>query len=253
MILSRIASALKAQQWTTVLIEFILVVTGVLVALQLNNWNEARLAGVQESAFMNRLGLDVDTARDELDDFIELRVERMHVLHSISDMYFGTEGQRPLTQLECNYLSNAHIISYPPGGDVPSLSEAFDGGRIDLLRDEELVRALIAVKKEQRRLETALEAMTRSLPPALTRSHQDIVRWVLEPREDDEGNSDGFMLTGQCDLSTAGSNRNFLNELASLTSLNQVYVFFLRAYAADIEALSEALGGGGVEEMEKSE
>ncbi len=243
MILGRIASALKAQQWTTVFIEFMLVVIGVLVALQLNNWNEVRSANLQERAFMNRLALDVDTARNQLEDFIMRRIERMNALHSISDMYFGTESPRPLTRLECSFLSNAHIISYPPGGGVPSLSEAFDGGRIDLLRDERLVRALIAVKQEQTRLETALEAITRDRRPALTRAHQDMVRWVLEPRQDEEGNPDGFSMVGQCDLSTAGDNREFLNELASLTSLNQIYVFFLRAYADDLQALAEALGG----------
>ena len=250
MILRRIASALKDQQWTTVFIEFMIVVAGILVALQLNNWNEARLVNTKESAFMNRLALDVATARTQLEDFIELRFERMSALQSISSMYFGAESQRPLTKLECNYLSNAHVISYPPGGDVPSLSEAFDGGRIDLLRDEKLVRALIAVKKEQKRLETALEAMTRDRRPALTRSHQDIVRWVLEPRQDEESNADFFALVGQCDLSTAGNNSEFLNELASLTSLNQVYVFFLRAYSDDLQALAEALGIEEVEELE---
>ena len=43
MILRRIASALKRQDWATVLIEFILVILGVLIALQVNNWNEARI------------------------------------------------------------------------------------------------------------------------------------------------------------------------------------------------------------------
>lgn len=110
MILGRIASALKAQQWTTVFIEFMLVVIGVLVALQLNNWNEVRSANLQERAFMNRLALDVDTARNQLEDFIMRRIERMNALHSISDMYFGTESPRPLIRLECSFLSNAHII-----------------------------------------------------------------------------------------------------------------------------------------------
>ena len=41
MILRRVASALKRQDWVVVLIEFVLVIAGVLIALQINNWNEA--------------------------------------------------------------------------------------------------------------------------------------------------------------------------------------------------------------------
>ncbi len=55
MILRRIASALKAQQWTTVIIEFVLVIFGVLIALQVNNWNEARLEKAREQAALDRL------------------------------------------------------------------------------------------------------------------------------------------------------------------------------------------------------
>ena len=42
MFLRRLAVALRRQAWPTVIIEFLLVVLGVLLALQLDNWNEQR-------------------------------------------------------------------------------------------------------------------------------------------------------------------------------------------------------------------
>lgn len=42
MIFRRLSSALKRQDWVTVFIEFVLVIAGVLIALQVNNWNEER-------------------------------------------------------------------------------------------------------------------------------------------------------------------------------------------------------------------
>ena len=41
MILRRVTFALKSQDWVVILIEFVLVIAGVLIALQINNWNEA--------------------------------------------------------------------------------------------------------------------------------------------------------------------------------------------------------------------
>ena len=55
MILRRLATAIRRQDWFTVVIEFVIVVTGVLFALQVNNWNEGRLEREREQAALNRL------------------------------------------------------------------------------------------------------------------------------------------------------------------------------------------------------
>lgn len=44
MILRRLADSFRRQDWFAVMIEFVLVVAGILPALQISNWNEARAA-----------------------------------------------------------------------------------------------------------------------------------------------------------------------------------------------------------------
>lgn len=65
MLLRRIATALKQQDWATVLIEFALVVFGVVfgvvIALQTNNWNSGRQEYVDEQFFIGRLHAEVLT------------------------------------------------------------------------------------------------------------------------------------------------------------------------------------------------
>lgn len=61
MILRRLVDALRRQDWATVLIEFLIVVIGIFVGLQVNNWNEARVFANQERAYLQQL-------RDELAD-----------------------------------------------------------------------------------------------------------------------------------------------------------------------------------------
>jgi len=43
LILRRSASAIRRKDWFAVLTEFVIVVAGIVVAIQLDNWNEARL------------------------------------------------------------------------------------------------------------------------------------------------------------------------------------------------------------------
>ena len=58
MLLRRIANAIRRQDWFTVAIEFILVVAGVLVALQVNTWNEDRQQAAIHAAYIERLHKD---------------------------------------------------------------------------------------------------------------------------------------------------------------------------------------------------
>lgn len=55
MILRHIADAIRTQNWFTVFIEFTLVVAGVLVALQFDNWNEGRKFDAMERDYLLQL------------------------------------------------------------------------------------------------------------------------------------------------------------------------------------------------------
>ncbi|MEZ5918199.1 MAG: hypothetical protein R3C40_11665 [Parvularculaceae bacterium] len=61
MILRRITMALKRQDWITVSIETLIVVLGVFLGLQANNWNEAR---VERGIVMRWLRGMIGEARD---------------------------------------------------------------------------------------------------------------------------------------------------------------------------------------------
>lgn len=66
MILRRIATAIRTQNWFTVFIEFALVVAGVLVALQLDNWNQERKNRALELVYLQRLHDDLNRSNSSL-------------------------------------------------------------------------------------------------------------------------------------------------------------------------------------------
>lgn len=49
--LRRIIEHIKNQQWTAVAIDFVIVVVGVFVGIQVSNWNQARVTDQQAAAF----------------------------------------------------------------------------------------------------------------------------------------------------------------------------------------------------------
>jgi hypothetical protein len=65
MILRRIATAFRKQDWFTVAVETLIVVFGVFIGLQVNNWNEARTHRAEERGFLAQL-------RNELSENVEV-------------------------------------------------------------------------------------------------------------------------------------------------------------------------------------
>ncbi len=70
MILQRLTTALRKQDWFTVLIETLIVVLGVFLGLQLGNWNERGKAAQEEAVILQQLG-------DQFDVFIEVTQTRV--------------------------------------------------------------------------------------------------------------------------------------------------------------------------------
>ncbi len=60
MILRRLAQSIKQQNWTAIVIEFILLVSGVFLGIQVSNWNADRVDKIRANANLQRIGADLD-------------------------------------------------------------------------------------------------------------------------------------------------------------------------------------------------
>jgi hypothetical protein len=69
MILRRLSQSLKEQNWTAIWIEFILLVSGVFLGIQVSNWNAARVDRAEYQAALSRLSSEIDINLAALDAF----------------------------------------------------------------------------------------------------------------------------------------------------------------------------------------
>ena len=72
MITQRVAKAFQRQDWTTFMIELVLVILGVLIALQLDQWKEARAENAQEIEFIKKVRSDIERDIVDLEDMVEM-------------------------------------------------------------------------------------------------------------------------------------------------------------------------------------
>ena len=83
MILRRLSQSLKEQNWTAIVIEFVLLVLGVFLGIQVANWNESRKDSIQEAAYLHNLAEDIRSDINEIDETIAVSRWRMSVLAAL--------------------------------------------------------------------------------------------------------------------------------------------------------------------------
>src|SRR5210317_1812418 len=108
MILRRISENLRSQNWFAVIVELFIVVIGVFMGLQVQDWNEVRKERIEERELLSRLyeetlGL-LETQRQEL---AGLR-ERADILIGVNPVLFSQEPLRDISGEECAGIAGSH-------------------------------------------------------------------------------------------------------------------------------------------------
>lgn len=140
MILRRIGVAIRARDWTAVAIEFAIVVLGIFVALQAENWNQERRDRQLERVYIARL---IDETRanlvllNELQQILDDKIDFIVALPALSlDEAFRQGPQEFMSRLDYStYLAL-------PGLRSETYQELESSGRLSLLRDTELRSAI---------------------------------------------------------------------------------------------------------------
>lgn len=140
MILKRMSAALRARDWTAVAIEFAIVVLGIFVALQADNWNQRRLNRQLEQVYLARLADETRDNLKSLNQAEKLFEAKIHFILNLPEMAleeaFKKDPQAFMTEVD--YSSWVSI------GDLRSetYQELESSGRLSLLRDSNLRSAI---------------------------------------------------------------------------------------------------------------
>lgn len=157
MILRRIADAVRKHDWFTVAVETLIVVLGVFIGLQVNNWNEARGERAREKIHLASLVQDIQndiTDIDEINRVSGLRMSAMGFLleHASGQaLPSGFDSARGRVQIEAsapfeegnpNSIGFAMFIFTPFDGNRLTYDTLINTGDIGVIRDGSLVRKI---------------------------------------------------------------------------------------------------------------
>jgi hypothetical protein len=109
MILRRLANAMRRQDGFTVVIDILIVVLGVFLGLQVNNWNEARKYRKDERLYLVRLREDLLNAEKIASRLLQKRIDKRDALTSATLTLLGKTGRETLIEAECSAVGGARL------------------------------------------------------------------------------------------------------------------------------------------------
>lgn len=141
MILRRIIGHFRKQEWTAISIDFIIVVIGVFIGIQVANWNEARQARVAEAALLERLESEFRAIEPDLARWVEQMQATTASTAAVVDALRNDDPPANLVEFRRSLAESNFVRT------VPALSANYVGlissGGIAAIEDEELRIALI--------------------------------------------------------------------------------------------------------------
>jgi hypothetical protein len=101
MILRRLGQSLTQQNWTAIVIEFVLLVAGVFLGIQVSNWNAARADRAAYEAALGRLGAEIDTNLASLDAFdVQMQAELAVATKAFTDLQTCIDSEQNRRSVE---------------------------------------------------------------------------------------------------------------------------------------------------------
>ena len=137
MILQRLATSLRKQDWVTVLIETLIVVFGVFIGLQVNNWNAFRVAHSDAADLLSRLRIEAEDTRADIAEYIALNESILTDAKRLAVRLGGGEACLAMDdELKESILAIGDFP--PPRFSLSSANEALATGRLSLIRSPEI-------------------------------------------------------------------------------------------------------------------
>lgn len=121
--------------------EIVLVVIGILIALQINNWNEGRKDRIEEKKFLTRFEAEITANIESISTSIMLNKKRM----KRAEFLMKTIDSSQLAEISPNYfirsIEHAGYTFYPVISDN-TFQEIKSSGKLSLIRNENIRSAL---------------------------------------------------------------------------------------------------------------
>ena len=155
MLLRRVIEHVKAQNWTAVGLDFVIVVVGVFIGIQVANWNDARVDRATETTYLQLLQRDIQTTIAEVENqigFEQFQVQLANDAIPIIEQA-PSEMRRRKLGIILTRLGGRRTLKV----DSPTFLDLQSSGRLGLISDPDLRSSILSYFFGFQRWEAVIE------------------------------------------------------------------------------------------------
>lgn len=221
MILSRLSRAVREQNWFAVVLEFVIVVAGVLLAFQISQFAQARSERGYALDTLARAEIEIEAAMRVRGLVRESLNRSLDELAAARPIIMGGVETNALTPAQCAAVADSGGIGTPPDS-VPAIDEFMRSGALASITDADMRLAAMNFASYQNSVRTwwrqnlgALDNLPEAFPDAV---------WFELVEAPDE--SDGWTRRAVCDLEAMRGSPAFQTHLMGNYSFLRTAMFF---------------------------
>jgi hypothetical protein len=239
MILQRLASAIRHQNWSQIITEILIVVIGIFLGLQVTEWNQEREDRASERRYLERLHSEVQAIIPRAAVGLESRVRRNTDLKDVSKLLSGEADTDSLSQAQCISVLTSHVFAQTHVS-FPTLVELVNTGNLALIQNENIRLALSEYEIKLITWSSIYESAFKSIQ-SLSEKYSHIVKYDVSTTLFRPG-SDMQQLNHMCDLAQMKQSDAFVNSFVENTSINEFTTnFVVRDFLVKLENLHQLL------------
>lgn len=151
MILRRVIAHFRKQEWTAIGLDFLIVVLGVFIGIQVANWNTERQDRSDEKRLVQQLRGEVAAMIDDRNAWITEHTEVWQSFAGAVAIMQSEEETGLLSEAQCEAVWSSHIIVFSTS-PLPTLDEITQTGALGKLDSADLRNLLLQFKVSQNQL-----------------------------------------------------------------------------------------------------
>lgn len=178
MILRRLAHSLKQQNWTAIGIEFVLLVSGVFLGIQVQQWNNDRIERKLEHVYLERILSDINISIETN----ELNVQRLTSYSDGQALVVNSLRRCDLLQEKKDAFADALSDIGKVGPSVFVLStvdEMLSAGKFSIIRNSKLRDTLNGLSRDAKYQNNIFNAIDSQLAPAIGYTNNRVI-WIYQ-------------------------------------------------------------------------
>lgn len=233
MILHKLGAAIRRQDWFQVVIEIFIVIVGIFLGLQVQEWYEAQEDRDQEAKYLTQLHDEVEEIELRYGSFISIIDERVAVLENILTNYSENGTFNNFGHADCNVMLVSHVLTnfISP---ITTIKELETSGRSQIIQSDEIRNLMVQHKMN----EDFSDKFTTNLQSRATQFQEKYPQFFELNKATTI--SSGIELTAdvgnRCKVPTPELNIDFKNSLVANTGR---YVAYSGTVKRQFESLSE--------------